>query len=150
MPAAIHPFTMAVAAVVAAAVAAVAALVAVAAAAAVAALVDLALGLVSAWHRVKAAFWALFRSAPLCRDRATAATLASTDSPLAGTRLGPCYSILVYLQKKSLTEFRHQMRSRHLPAYLSLNLLLNSIVSCSRVHVTDRRTDRRTDGHTLL
>ena len=56
------------------------------------------------------------------------------------------------------------MRSGNLPAYLSLNRLLNGIVSCSRCYfvqiqpiskkfnssVTDGPTDGRMDGHALI
>ena len=71
-------------------------------------------------------------------------------------------------KKTSLTEFRHQMRSGDLPAYLSLNCLFNGVVSCSWWYFvqiqfisqkfnslgtdgrTDGRADGRTDRHTLL
>ena len=71
-------------------------------------------------------------------------------------------------RETSRTEFGQQMRSGELPAYLSLNRLLNGILSYSWCYfvqirpisqkfnlcVTDRRTDgptdRPTDGHTLL
>ena len=60
------------------------------------------------------------------------------------------------------SEFRHQMRSGDLLACVSLNCLLNRVVSCSWYYfaqiqpisqkfiscVTDRRTNGRTDGRT--
>ena len=64
--------------------------------------------------------------------------------------------------RTSRTEFGQQMRSGDLPAYLSLNCLLNGIVSCSQCYfvqiqpisqkfyscVTDGPTDEPTDGPT--
>ena len=77
-------------------------------------------------------------------------------------------SLVAVNRETSWTEFRQQMRSRELPAYLSLNRLLNGTLSypwcyfffvCSNLAhqkcnswscMTDGRMDRRTDWHTLL